>query len=564
MHIDDEYSLCTPSFSIRYFSKPFGRTCIVFAFIAIVTALTYYGAASNEFVFFDDSYLVFENTLIRTISWSNAWKMFTQFDPELYVPLTVFSFQIDYFLGGNAPFMFHLTNIILHGFNGMLVYVLLFLLYKKHWLALMLATLFVVHPLHTEAVAWVSARKDLLSASLFFLSLLTYILYRSQNRPLLRTISIVCFALGLLSKVSIALLPILLFLYEWRLGRDLRSGKLWISIIPYALLSLLFIVVAFVGKQEVLSELSVIEGLLIAAKSTVFYLQKFLLPTNLSVLYPYTKSVTITAADFWIPVLCIGVLVPGVIATLKYTKEITFGFGMFLIMLIPSFFNFTRASDIYFASDRYAYIPIFGLLCVLAYVLKRMRMRFVAPALIIGIAACVILTHIQVAVWRTTETLFQQAIDVYPNAHVAFNKVGAAHMDRGETDTAIEHYQDSIAIRPNKRAYYNLGAAYITKNAMNKAYEVTIKALEEDGQYEPALTNMGYLEWKKGNTAEAIDYLLLATQQYPFALTAHINLAVIYLQSGKVSEARAIVEHVLRIDPQNKEALELLKLLEKE
>ena len=132
--------------------------------------LMYGFSLGNEFVRFDDGMLITENPAVRVINAASLKAIFTHFDPELYIPLTLMSYQLDFLLGGADPLMYHLTNLVLHIFNALLVSWLVYAISKgRPGVALLAGFLFLAHPLHTEAVAWASARKDVLSA-FFFLS----------------------------------------------------------------------------------------------------------------------------------------------------------------------------------------------------------------------------------------------------------------------------------------------------------------------------------------------------------------------------------------------------------
>ncbi|MBI4129132.1 hypothetical protein HY464_00395, partial [Candidatus Peregrinibacteria bacterium] len=172
-----------------------------------LTFLVYGQSLGNAFVRWDDSMLIYENPIVREISWKSLKAAFTTYDPELYIPLTFLSYQIDYAIGGMHPFMFHLTNLVLHTLNAVLVFFLVTLLGipshargrnssnpspcplpwgegngGPHFVAFAVATIWAIHPLNTEAVAWASARKDVLSTFFFLLSIILYLRYRNEKR----------------------------------------------------------------------------------------------------------------------------------------------------------------------------------------------------------------------------------------------------------------------------------------------------------------------------------------------------------------------------------------------
>ena len=140
------------------------------AAIALAALLVYGASLWNGYVDWDDLQLMMANPLIRTFS----PRIFISFDPELYVPLTQLSFQIEYALFGFTAFFFHLDALLLHILNAVLLCQFVFLITKQRWLAFFATLIFVMHPLNVEAVAWVSARKELLLATFFLLTLISY------------------------------------------------------------------------------------------------------------------------------------------------------------------------------------------------------------------------------------------------------------------------------------------------------------------------------------------------------------------------------------------------------
>ena len=599
------------------------RAAVPAAFF-LVALLVYGTSLRNGFVALDDDILVTENLAIRMISPASLAFIFTHFDPELYIPLTFLSYQVDYLVGGLRPFVFHLTNLLLHTANAGLVFALMrHLLCSPHqpapaadpantanpahacgmrywrdlrrWIPFAVAALFLVHPLNTEAVAWVSARKDVLSAFFFLLSLVMYIEYvdrmentecKMKNEGMFYIFSIGAFALALMAKVSIVTLPAVLLLLDWYMGRRIDKRSIG-NKIPYFLLAFLFGIIALFGKKDVLSETTFQDGLLIAAKGTAFYLSKFLLPTGLSVLYPYTEEITVGA--FLIPLLVsFSLLTLLLTAFLRKWRTVAFSLSVFLLALFPSFVNFTKASDIYFASDRYMYLPMVGLLALVGWGFTKLHActtqtrasSALAPksrpstSLRTSTCAYVILPLVilvfsflsfrQSLLWRDTETLFAHVLSLFPDSHLAHNKFGGSLLDRGETAAAVRHFEESLRWKPNPRAYFNLGIVAIGNGDLETAHIANERALALDPDYAPAYENLGFLQWEEGDRAGAKASFEQAAALDPFSLQARLNLAAIETQSGSTERAAALLREVLALDPGNEEAHGALRSLESE
>src|SRR3989344_8562337 len=244
------------------------------AFLVLITFCIYLPSVlTNDFVHLDDALLITRNPAVQQISFWSLKEIFTTFDPELYVPLTLFTYQIEHAMFGLNPVVFHLTNLILHVANAVLVFWILFVLSQKRRIAFLGAMLFALHPIRTEAVVWAAARKDVLSAFFFLGSFLPFLLHRRDHVQKFYRWSIALFFLGLLSKVSILMMPILLFLLDWKDRRPLTRASIQEKI-PYLALSVLFGIVAIVGKTQNLASTDLLTTLLLMSKSILHYLWK--------------------------------------------------------------------------------------------------------------------------------------------------------------------------------------------------------------------------------------------------------------------------------------------------
>src|SRR3989344_4256763 len=196
----------------------------------LLAMLIYGSSLGNGFVQWDDGLLIYENPAIRGITWTNLKTIFTTYDPELYIPLTLFTYQVDYLIAGTHAAFYHFHALILHTLNVLLVLWFLKRLTGKTALAVVIGLVFMVHPLHTEAVAWSSARKDLLATMFFLLSIIAYMRYREAEKKLLYSASLCAFLLGLLAKVTVLTLPAVLLLFDWKRDGNISRRSLIASL----------------------------------------------------------------------------------------------------------------------------------------------------------------------------------------------------------------------------------------------------------------------------------------------------------------------------------------------
>ncbi|MBI3331412.1 hypothetical protein HYZ99_00445, partial [Candidatus Peregrinibacteria bacterium] len=322
---------------------------IAFAALAVITVGVYSAVFTHGFVDWDDPTLITQNPYVTEFS----PKIFSTYDPELYVPLTLLTYQIEHAIAGLKPFLFHLDNLILHILNVLLVFLLFYTRTKDRALAFLGALIFAVHPLNVEAVAWVSARKESLM-TFFFLTSILATQKSDRNWDKWHIGSIALFACSLLSKVTAAPLPLLLMFLDRRDGLSLRESlrKRW----PYLLLALILGVVALFGKRGSIG-LDPLSFVILAVQSIAFYIQKLLLPIDLAAFYsapPITLSLQFFIALLTILFVCVvGWL-------LRRHQNVLFGLVFFLLTLAPSLFGYQKANEIALAADRYAYLPSIG------------------------------------------------------------------------------------------------------------------------------------------------------------------------------------------------------------
>ncbi len=547
--------------------------------------------------------LVYENPAIREISPQTLGYIFTHYDPELYIPLTFLTYQIDYQISGQNPFLYHFDNLVLHTLNALLVAWLIFVLCASvqisrkaaGWIAIFCGLLFAVHPLHTEAVEWVSARKDVLSTFFFLLSLIGYLYWRERDTRMLLILSMIAFVLGLMSKVMVITLPVIILLVDWLQGRK-WNARTFIEKTPYFGAAVIFGIIAVLGKTNVLQSSTLSGKILMACKSAVFYLQQIFWPFNFSLLYPYTKPITLASPDFFVPILIIAAILALAFWSLKYTRIVAFGLLFYLITVAPTFMNFAKGGDldVYFASDRYAYVPSIGIFLIVGWVLwktceevfgnGKLGNRILTGVGSVAVIALAILSFRQSFVWQNTQTLFQNVIKLYPeSSHVAHNNIGNVYRLQGDYEAAIDEYKQAIAIRPLPKTISNLGATYRKLGNLadaNAAYSQALqiretskeahfglglvrmaekrypeaekafkRAIELDPKYEEAYTNLGALYVTLQRLPEAIDEYKKALAINEYFPDARYNLAVALEAVGKPAEAIEQYEWTVRMVP---------------
>jgi len=599
------------------FSPPRARHLAI-GIIVLVTLLTYIPSLRNGFVDIDDGLLITKNATVLHLTPQTLWAAFSTFDPELYVPFTLFTYQLEVAFFGVHPFIFHFTNLLLHIGTALLVFAVMrrlaairFSMADASLIGFFCALVFALHPLNTEAVVWAAARKDVLSAFFFFASFLFFLKFREDETRGSFVWSVIFFLLALLAKVSVLTLPFVLLLVDTLEGRRL-SRAVWKEKLPYFSLAALFGLIAIFGKQTQFLSLSLLEKALLACKATIFYLRELFWPAGLTIFHLQEIPIIPSHPDLWIPPLAVAaVLVIALLAYKKY-RPVFFGIAFYLLLLLPSFITFWKNGFVYFASERYAYVPMVGILFALgAAFLPPLRMALQKrPALgrTIGPVAGVLLTITlgglamrQSLTWRDPITLNERALLVYPRSAHALNNLGSAYSTAGRNQEALAFFDRALAVDPAlPAAYANRGQVLRQMGDNDGALKAFMKGIESLPKNRPPLPQdlfpfldlaqlldamgrsqeaeqilrgaiqrlpraplphyyLGVKEQQFGRLADARVQFLLATELDPRMTDAFYRLAAVSAELGKLPEAITALERVLELDPGNTTAREHLE-----
>ncbi|MCF7844391.1 MAG: tetratricopeptide repeat protein [Kiritimatiellales bacterium] len=518
--------------------------------LAIVTFLTYAPSLGNDFVTYDDDLLVYQNPNVLSFTPHTIAAVFTTYDPELYVPITLVSYQIERVLFGLNPFIFHLTNILLHIGSALLVFwiALKLVLHRSQQyafeIALTTSVLFALHPINTEAVAWIAARKDILSGFFFFASFALYLKFSESCKRRDYIMSIIAFALALGSKVSVVFLPFVLLLTDWFTGKELNLKNLKEKS-PFFLLSLIFGLIALLGKQAQIAVLTLVEQILLSAKGVSFYLWKLVWPTELSIFHPQSYPINTIGLDLIVPLILITFLVVIALVSLKRRGVIFFSISTFLLMLVPTFATFWKNGFVYFASERYAYSALFGIFFLLSFVFiptiirltekrKWMEVPVKAGGLLIGLFLA-FLSIVQADTFKNGEILLRHALAFNPDSTHALNNLGTTLYQNDRLDEALEMYDKALAIDPLLPQVHTNRGLILLKQGKIEADEAFRKAISSTPLYRDLLEDelqcyffLSEIMLERGNSSEATRFLKQATEAGPNYFSPHYNLGIRY------------------------------------
>ncbi len=488
------------------------------AALALLTFAVYASALRNGYVYYDDNLYITMNPSITRLDIPFVRWAFTTFQVYNWHPLTWISYALDYALWGEDPLGYHLTNVLLHVANTVLVMLLIARLFSVAWqrgsigayppermliTAGITGLLFGIHPLHVESVAWLGERKDVLYAFFSLLALLSYLSYAVAasrgRRVFFYCASLALFACSAMSKAMAVTLPVLLLLFDlFPLRRIAGSGKELLRVLalekaPFFLISALVSLLAFMaqragGAVQTLDVITLGERMLAAARAAFFYLEKMLVPKGLAPFYPTFLPVTIEAHDLLV-LAAFVVIVASCVWTARRSWFLVSLWSSYFVTLLPALGLVKVGTQA--AADRYAYLAILGPLLLIglgiAFAAERISKSFsrtkgVLFVLCLGTLLSVILTSLtirQIPVWKDDISLWTREIEVYPySVPLGYICRADAYSRRGMTEQAIADYSFAVQVDPeNSEAYYKRGKLFYITGRMRSAADDFAKAL---------------------------------------------------------------------------------------
>jgi Tfp pilus assembly protein PilF len=542
--------------------------------LALSVGAVYWPVRSHQFVNFDDLGYIIQNPYAQAgLTWQGVAWAFTSGYAANWHPLTWLTHMLDCQLFGLNAGGHHLTSVLLHIANTVVLFLLLQRMTGAVWRSAFVAALFGLHPLHVESVAWVSERKDVLCALFGLLSIWAYVRSRERgagskeqgatcqepssrityHASRLYLLSLLLFALGLMSKPMLVTLPFVLLLLDyWPLGRV--TGDEWrvtgaagsgergagsglrvclVDKIPFFLLAAASCVVTFLAQQHSgavadAANVPLEHRLPNAIVSYVTYLGKIFWPTKLAVYYPYRATMPPAITVIWMVILALVTAVA--FTSLRRKPWLAVGWLWYLGMLVPVI-GLVQVG-LQAMADRYTYLPAIGIFLMVAWSVGEVRgsrvegqdyvarltnqPRLLGAVALAIVSACAVLSSAQVHTWKDSETLYRHALTV-------------------TSDNAIVHG--------------NLGSALIEQHRFAEAAGEFAEALRIKPGYAEAEGNWGFALALQGKVDEAIAHYHKALELKPDLERTHFTLGQALLMQGKRDEAIAEYRAALQINP---------------
>jgi tetratricopeptide (TPR) repeat protein len=537
--------------------------------LVATTWLVFGQTVRYDFVNYDDNEYVYTNpNITRGLTVPGIIHAFTGTHSGNWHPLTTLSHMLDCQLWGLHAGGHHLTNILLHAIAVVLLFLALQQMTSAMWQSAFVAALFAIHPLHVESVAWISERKDVLSAVFFMLTLDAYVRYARSPAIGRYLAMLLFFALGLMSKPMLVTVPfVLLLLDHWPLKRFAERSaikQLILEKIPLLILSAASGVATLWAQQSSVAraeQLPLISRIANGLVTYVIYLKQMVWPGGLAVFYPHPED----KLPIWEIALAIVLLVlvsAGAIALRRKRPYLITGWFWYLLMLLPVIGFIQVGSQAH--ADRYTYLPQIGLYVLLSWAISdalasQIERRILAVSAGVAIIFLAWRAHIQASYWRDAESLWSHALAVTSGNFIAHNALGHFLLDHDRLDEAIEQFQmagKSGRQFPEERKYLSIALARKGRTDEAIAHlETLVKQHPKDAQ---GYYDLGNALLEKGESQSAItayEEVLSLRARYP---AAHYSLGIALDQNGRIDEAIAHYQQAVQDNPHYAEAYYLL------
>ena len=572
--------------------------------VVIGTTAPFLAVGSFGFVNWDDPKVLTENEYVSGgLSVSGLRYALTSAELNLWHPLTWLSHQFDATLFGLHPAGHHLMNLAIHVFAALALFGALHALTGSRWGSLAVALLFGVHPMHVESVAWISERKDTLSALFAHLTLWAYAIHRGRTSDRLRhwyVIALGLFTLGLLAKPSLVVWPAVLILCDfWPLHRIFGWRTFFCCLkekIPFLVLAATVTVITLWlqhGREDsgIIATMPPLQRLVSGVANYGTYVHRLFWPSGLCHFYPVRQELPWRELVFGGGVLLAGMTMA--FAMRKRAPWITWGVLFFLGVLAPVAGFIVSGESV--APDRYSYLSATGLFLALVWTGRWLAGRLsggVRTVVPVGLGTCLIflgyLSWQQAGHWKDTRSLALRALDVTENNYQAHVLLGVT-LTNDEPAKARAHFEKALSIRKDHRyAHHNIGRSWEVQGDPDRAREAYLAQLETWPESEQSLNALGNLEMARKRYDEAISYFqrLRDTGKSPIAAwngwaTAHAllgdwekaaegfevlvklrsdhspdhtNLGLAYLRLERKEKAVAAFRHAIELNPENNNA----------
>lgn len=481
-------------------------------------------------------------------------------------PFSFFYTLIHYLINkgfGRTPAFYRIANIFSHLGTTLTLYLLLRLSNLNNKIAIFAASIFAVHPILTESVTWISGGYYSYSALLVLLSFSIYIFSSGNKKSKYYLLSIFLYFLALSTSEKVIAFPIILFFYEFSLGKTKIN---WKKIIPFVILSGIWTLYLLGGfstrvaslKTEFYQKPQITNPLIQIPIAITSYLELIFWPKALTL---YHSEMTFSQTEYFLK-LGMFILFLGLIAYFfKKNRQILFWLSFFIIALLPTLTPFGVS---WIVAERYIYLGAIGIFVVIASFFDKLtQIKKLKPwpiaifaLIIIALSARTIVRNFD---WKNQDTLWLATAKTSPSSPQNHNNLGDYYARHGNYEKAIEEFKIAIELQPNYGdAFHNLANVYHQINKDNLAIENYQKALSFNTNLWQSHQNLAAIYFEHQDYQSTEQHLLKAVEISPDNPILYLNLGVVYLELQDTPKAKQVLQQVLQLDPQNEKAKQIL------
>jgi protein O-mannosyl-transferase len=548
---------------------------ILIGALILCAALPYLNTLLNGFVY-DDNRQVLDNPYLKNFHFlpqvfgTTVWSFVgMQGVSNYYRPMMTLGYALCYHLFGPLAYGFHLVNVCLHVGVVLLVFVVAQLIFKDRAVAFVAACLFAIHPIHTEAVAWVAA---VTSLEVTFFYLLTFWLFlcmarpRGEISPWMKLAAVASFALTIFSKEQALTFPLLATVYEHFFREDRSETSLWQKVRRYGefwLMDLAYVLfriehLGAFAPQIQLSRLGWYPSLLSASALVGQYLGKLFWPVELCAYYVFHKGTSLLDPRVLAGIAALAACVVILTALARRNRTASFGFIWFFVTLAPVLDIRFLAGNVF--AERYLYLPSVGFCWLAGWAgLKLWRALSARRPLwkhsLLATSLMLALLFVTRVVtrnrdWRSDEALYSQTLKVSPRATSIRENLGVVAWNHGNIDAAEKQWRIALQLAPNSPiALTNLGLVYAKRKQYRQAAQYFREAMLHKPDYTDPHLNLGSMEMDLGRLEEAEWQLRAAVALSPLIPSCHNKLGKLYLKERRFSEAAGQFSRSVRAAP---------------
>lgn len=535
----------------------------VFPFLLILIGfLIYNSSLKNGFIEnWDDNEYIIDNQLIKNQNLYNVTRILTENYMGHYHPVTMLSLSVDYALSELNPYIYHLTSLLIHLINGLLIFYFFSRLINHRTGAFLISVVFLIHPMHIESVAWISSRKDLLFTMFYFLSLIFYLRYIKSEKWKFLLFSLLFFMISVLSKSQAVVLPFIFILTDWFMKRKWSSKLIWEKSV-FFLISIIFSITAIYAQEapvENAPEFSILNRIFLVLSAVSFYMLKFIIPVNLSVIHFYPDL-----ADGFFPwyyylsfiVLVISFLF---IYRLKHLNRLViFGSLFFIVNLLPVIQIFPIGES--YVAERYSYVAYCGLTVlfiwpIISTTVKKQIKYVYCGFVFIALTFYIIQSVSYLKSWSNGMSLFENVIQKYPDQPFPYFNRGLLFLDNQEYEKSIKDFDKamSLGFRHTKIFFARGTAKYFLKDFKGSVNDLT-NAIKIDSACYESYYNRGLSYANMGSYRKALTDFNQCLFLSPEINEIYFDMANAKYALGLYTEAIRDFDHMLNIFPDNSDS----------